>query len=239
MRKAAEKKPLWRRIASWIGTLALLGVVYLVWPQPLGGRVAYIRVSGHSMERTYQDGDLVMVWRDGHYRKGEIVVYKVPADEAGAGNLIVHRIAGGDGRDGFVTHGDNNSWDDPWHPKTSDVIGRVIVHIPNGAQYMALLHQPLVLAGMASAVSVVATYLSLSEQERDKKKHKGFGILKPGRVPVAAFPVVIRDVPDRTSNAFRWLGPTKPGSTSTTTALAGAPMQPTAGLRAWGISRQA
>ena len=33
----------------------------VMWPQSLGGSVAYIKVQGHSMDGTYKSGDLIVV----------------------------------------------------------------------------------------------------------------------------------------------------------------------------------
>ncbi|MCU1364472.1 MAG: hypothetical protein JWN39_111, partial [Ilumatobacteraceae bacterium] len=52
-----------------------------------------------------------------------------PAGNAGAGNLIIHRLVDVSPR-GFVRRGDHRSTNDAWFPATHDIVGRVVVHVP-------------------------------------------------------------------------------------------------------------
>ena len=72
------------------GTVALFLVV--LWPARFGGAASFVVVRGHSMEPTYALGDLVYVRSADDYRPGEIVVYRVPDGQPGAGIFIVHRL---------------------------------------------------------------------------------------------------------------------------------------------------
>lgn len=119
-----------RRLRSWGASGVLIvfiaGLVYFFWPTTLGGCSTLTIVSGRSMEPTYQSGDLV--WsRCGEAAIGDIVVY-TPPDTDGA--RVIHRIIGGDGVDGWILQGDNNSFTDPWSPDDSLVVGVAAVHIP-------------------------------------------------------------------------------------------------------------
>ncbi|MBV9368836.1 MAG: hypothetical protein JO074_03325, partial [Frankiales bacterium] len=46
------------RSAGWVLLIAALGLLAMMWPQSLGGDVAYVRVDGHSMDPTLHLGDL-------------------------------------------------------------------------------------------------------------------------------------------------------------------------------------
>jgi len=125
-------------------------------PQTLGGPAAYLVVRGDSMLPTYETGDLLLLRRADAYGIGDVVAYKVPAGELGEGHLVVHRIAGGDGSKGWIMLGDNNPAPDPWTPRDSDVVGRPWVALPGVGRAVAWLHQPIILAGLATALVVGA-----------------------------------------------------------------------------------
>ena len=65
--------------------IALVVVVCLFWahflrPESLGGRAAYVLVSGQSMEPRYHTGDLVLVQRHAGYHVGQVIAYRVPRE---------------------------------------------------------------------------------------------------------------------------------------------------------------
>lgn len=133
-----------RRLRSSATNAVLLAVVaglmYFFWPSSLGGCSTLTIVSGHSMEPTYRSGDLV--WsRCGEPAVGDIVVY-TPPDTDGA--QVIHRIIGGDGVDGWVLQGDNNSFVDPWSPDSSLVVGVATVHVPRLGTVAYVLANPYV-----------------------------------------------------------------------------------------------
>ncbi|TMB52056.1 MAG: signal peptidase I [Chloroflexi bacterium] len=139
-------------------SLAALALVLVAWavllrPASLGGPVTYIIVRGSSMQPTYAAGDLIIVRQTSEYRVGEVVAYRVPGGEIGAGHIVIHRIVGGDDN-GFTLRGDNNPSLDPWNPHASDIVGEAWVAAPGLGRILAALHQPLLLAAFAAAVMV-------------------------------------------------------------------------------------
>jgi signal peptidase len=120
-----------RRVGGW----SMLAAVVAVWilflrPESLGGSAAYVIVSGHSMEPTLHTGDLVVAFRQRTYRRGEVIAYHIPENQAGAGALVIHRIVGGSAQDGYITRGDNRDYRDPWRPKARDIVGEMKLHVP-------------------------------------------------------------------------------------------------------------
>jgi len=148
-----------RRIASFLALVAF-GVLAVAWftlarPANLGGPATYLVVRGTSMLPTYTTGDLVILQSEPDYRIGEIVGYRVPAGQIGAGLLVVHRIVGGNAAQGFTVKGDNNSAPDPWRPRPSDIAGTPWVMVPGVGQAIAAFRSPVLLAGLSAAVVVM------------------------------------------------------------------------------------
>jgi signal peptidase I len=144
-------------IVGWI----LVGLLAATWfvtlrPHRLGGPAEFVGVNGISMTPTLHDGDLVVVRRHAEYHVGDIVAFRVPADEPGAGTGVIHRIVGVDGDGAFVTRGDHNDYDDFWRPRVGDIYGKVWLHVPKVAAWLSRLHSPLgfaVLVGIATFVA--------------------------------------------------------------------------------------
>ncbi len=134
------------------GLVAAL-VVLLFWPTRLGGSATYTIVKGVSMQPRFTGGDFVLARRVAHYDVGDIVVYRVPANEPGGGHMVIHRIVGREGSV-YVFKGDNRTTNDSWHPTDKDLIGRAIVHVPALGRIWLVLLTPLTFAaGAAVAIT--------------------------------------------------------------------------------------
>ncbi|MEP6680429.1 MAG: signal peptidase I [Chloroflexota bacterium] len=148
-----------RRIASQLlrGVLILFVAVWLVAlrPQSLGGSALYVVVRGDSMLPTYQSGDLVVARSESSYAPGDIVAYRVPSDEFGAGRIVIHRISGTGTGNGFVVQGDHNPSPDPWSPRASDIAGRAWLVAPGLGRAVAFIHQPVVAGSLAAGLAVM------------------------------------------------------------------------------------
>jgi signal peptidase I len=152
-----------RRVGKAV-SLAFVAAVIVLWaftlrPQALGGPAVFVSVRGSSMLPTYEHGDLVVVQSAATYKVGEVVAYRVPAGEVGAGRVVIHRIVDGDATTGFTLQGDNNSAPDPWHPKQADMVGIATFRLSNAGRLVGLVQQPVILAGLASAI-VVTVFLA-------------------------------------------------------------------------------
>ncbi len=154
-----------------MGTVALLALVPLLWPTPLGGAVSYVQVNGQSMEPTMHKGDVTLLRRQSSYGPGDIVAYRIPKGEVGYGADVIHRIVGGDARHGFVTRGDNNDTNDPWHPHPDDIVGKRWFLLPRAGAVFGLVHSKLALAIFAGLMGSFA-FLQIAAVPR-RRKGKG------------------------------------------------------------------
>jgi signal peptidase len=157
-----------------IGRLALAAVVLAAagWfialrPQVLGGPAAYILVAGQSMEPTIQPGSLVILFRRPQYAVGDVVAYRVPPGDPGAGLNIIHRIVGGSAQAGFVMRGDNTTNSDLWRPKPEAIIGAAQVVIPGAVPVLLFARSPIVAASVAAGL---AAYLVLGFWAEDRRR---------------------------------------------------------------------
>jgi len=143
-------------IAAQLALVAALGWFCL--PQSVGGRADWVMVSGTSMLPHLHTGDLVLVEHQSSYHVGEVVAYRVPKGEIGAGFVVIPRIIGGNGRTGWKLQGDNRTAPDLWYPTDHDVIGSKLLRIPDAWVVLRLLHMPLLLglfAGFAAFFVIV------------------------------------------------------------------------------------
>jgi signal peptidase len=159
-----------------LGLAMVLAWLVFLRPVWLGGPAGYAVVSGRSMQPTLHVGDLVLTHKQGAYAAGDVVVFRVPEGEPGAGGKVIHRIVGGSADEGFVVQGDNKNAPDIWHPTKHDIVGKMWFSVPRAGYILAFLHGPLQLAGLASGFAV---FLVLTGGEDEKQLRKG----SPGKRP--------------------------------------------------------
>jgi signal peptidase len=94
-------------------------------------------------------GDLVLVEHQSSYHVGEVVAYRVPKGQVGAGYVVIHRIVGGNGTTGWTMKGDNRTAPDLWHPTDRNVIGSKLLRVPDAWLALRFLHTPLFLGLLA------------------------------------------------------------------------------------------
>jgi signal peptidase I len=144
-----------RLLGRWIAAALAAGLAALLLPAQLGGLTSFSAVSGDSMEPSLSNGDYVIT-RRGTYGIGDVIAYRVPEGDVGAGMLVLHRIVGGDAEVGYVTQGDNRTEPDRWRPKGSDVLGRKVLVIPGAGTWMIKVRTPLGTAAVASLLAIFA-----------------------------------------------------------------------------------
>lgn len=150
-----------RAVSRVVGALALL---WLIWPQSLGGTVAYVRVDGQSMAGTYADGDLVVVRSQPRYSVGDSVAYRIPEGAFGAGAPVIHRLTGGDGEHGYITQGDNKPTPDPWRPREGDILGKAWLRVPAVGTTLEGFRSPVALGALCGVLAMITTLMPSSRK---------------------------------------------------------------------------
>ncbi len=133
-----------------------LGIAFLVLGRAgfVGSPISYVVVSGHSMEPTFHTGDVVVLRASGSYRKGEVIGYKVPAGGPGAGLIVIHRVIGGNAREGYLVRGDNKQFTDPWRPRPGDVVGHELLMVPKIGLAIRYIRSPMGFAALAALLTI-------------------------------------------------------------------------------------
>jgi signal peptidase len=138
-----------------VGVALVVAWAITLRPTSLGGPATYIVVRGDSMLPDFHTGDLLVLYEASSYEPGDVVGYRVPDGEVGAGHVVVHRIVGGDTRSGFTVEGDNNPAPDPWLPRAGDVAGKVWVQIPGLGRIISFVHQPAAAGALAVSLLIM------------------------------------------------------------------------------------
>lgn len=192
-------RPLARRLLASLrrpGNIAFFGVLIVVltawWVELrpttlLGGPATFITVRGISMLPTLKTGDFVLAEAQPSYHPGDLVVYRVPKGQIGAGDDLIHRIVAGNARVGFTLKGDNNPAPDPWTVPRSDILGKEAVVLPGFGSTLLVLRSPL-FAGLAAAL--IAMWVVLSPPEWLKGKRPAVKATAPAAATEAASPPV-------------------------------------------------
>jgi signal peptidase I len=114
-------------LASALGLIVLGCIWFYFAPTTLGGSTTYVVTHGISMEPRFHTGDLAIVRSQPRYRVGEIVAYHNKMLHV----IALHRIVGREG-ERYIFKGDNNDFIDPEHPRASQLIGALWIHIRGG-----------------------------------------------------------------------------------------------------------
>lgn len=157
--RSAPWRPL-RRVVALLLLAATVGVgLWFLTPSNLGGSTSYLVTRGTSMLPSHEPGALVVTRTQDQYAVGDVIAYHSEA----RGYIVLHRIVGIDG-DRFVTRGDNNSFDDAFHPTASNVVGTPWAHVPRGADVMARLRSPLSQGVVFGALAVFAASAAMQRR---------------------------------------------------------------------------
>ncbi len=187
-----------RRALVMVALLLLAAGGWWLWPATLGGRTTYLVTQGVSMEPRFHSGDLALVRPASGYGVGDVVAYR----SGTVHTVVMHRIvAVEDGH--FRLRGDNNSWTDPDRVPRSDVIGRLVGHVPGGGDLLLRLRQPYVLGVGGVLVALVGALLRLALRQRGRRAGRATASTRSPSQRVE--PAARRHAPPRDDDARRLL----------------------------------
>jgi signal peptidase I len=132
-----RRHPLKKLLAYALGLIVLGCVWFYFAPSTLGGSTNYVVTHGISMEPLFHTGDLAIVRSQPRYHVGEIVAYHNKMLHV----VALHRIVGREG-DRYLFKGDNNNFIDPEHPRASQLIGALWIHIHGGGTILQSFSSP-------------------------------------------------------------------------------------------------
>lgn len=145
----------------------VLVAVWFLWPVSFGGTTRFVIVQGTSMEPRYHLGDVVVAQRNQDPQLGDVVVFRIPEGEHGAGTLVVHRLHGVRDDGSFITKGDNRRYPDPWHVTHKEIVGTPSWTMPQFGRVVNIASNPFVLGTAAGMVTVLLLLPDKRRQEPD------------------------------------------------------------------------
>jgi signal peptidase I len=110
------------------------------------------------MEPGMGDGDLAVVRCAEPYGVGDVVAFRIPEGDPGAGRIVIHRIVGVSPA-GFLVQGDNKPRPDWWFPTEDDIVGSLWFTVPGGGRLLGRLRDPSTAGALAAAVTVFTMLL--------------------------------------------------------------------------------
>jgi signal peptidase I len=132
-----RRHPLKKLLATTLGIIVLGCMWFYFAPAPFGGSTTYVVTRGVSMEPHFHTGDLAIVRSQSSYHVGEVVAYH----NKELHTIVLHRIIGRDGNR-YIFKGDNNDFIDFEHPRASQLIGALWIHIPGAGATLQSIRSP-------------------------------------------------------------------------------------------------
>jgi signal peptidase I len=163
MRSSQTRKLLIRAL----GLILLGSLCFWFAPSQFGGETTYVVTHGISMEPRFHTGDLALVRSQSSYHVGEIVAY----DSKMLHTVVLHRIIGRDGAR-YVFKGDNNNFIDPEHPKASQLVGALWLHIPGAGATLLSIRSPLLVAALIAVGLLILTGSAFARRRRLRRRER-------------------------------------------------------------------
>jgi signal peptidase I len=166
MRSSQTRKLLSRAL----GLILLGSLCFWFAPSQFGGLTTYVVTRGTSMEPRFHTGDLALVRSQSSYHVGEVVAY----DSKMIHTVVLHRIIARDGAR-YVFKGDNNNFIDPEHPKASQLVGALWLHIPGVGATLQSIRSPLLIAALIAVGLLILTGSVYVRRRRLRRRERRAG----------------------------------------------------------------
>lgn len=136
-------------LGSAVSVLLAAALLTIFAPLRLGGSMTLLVVNGTSMEPGMHTGDFVFVSNQRLPQVGEVAAYRSPTL-----GVVIHRVIEDDGTR-FTFLGDNRTTTDPDQPTREQIVGRLVLHIPNAMRYFRLAVDPKMIGMMSGMIIVI------------------------------------------------------------------------------------
>jgi signal peptidase I len=153
-----------------LGLILLGSLCFWFAPSQFGGETTYVVTHGTSMAPRFHTGDLALVRPKSSYKVGEIVAY----DSKMLHTVVLHRIIARDGAR-YVFKGDNNNFIDPEHPKASQLVGALWLHIPGAGATLLSIRSPLLVAALIAVGLLILTGSVYARRRRLRRRERRGG----------------------------------------------------------------
>jgi signal peptidase I len=166
-----------KRILWGVLGLALVSSLWFLFaPSAIGGSTTYVVTDGISMQPRFHTGDLALVRPESDYRVGQIVAYH----NRQLGTVVLHRIIGRTGSR-YVFKGDNNNFTDFEHPKRSQLIGALWIHVPGAGGDLSSIRSPALIGVLVALGTLLVGGVSFAKRRRRRRRERmdGAGGLSP------------------------------------------------------------
>jgi signal peptidase I len=166
---AASGVALGRRVVRAGVVVAILISAWLAFgPVAIGGPTSYVVTDGISMLPHFKANGLVLTRAQSSYHVGEVAAYHNEQLHA----VVMHRIVAIDaGR--YVFKGDNNSFQDLYHPTKSQIVGKEWVYIPTAGRIFTFVRKPLAFGLIMGLLGVYGIRAYMPSQSRRRRRRHG------------------------------------------------------------------
>lgn len=116
----------------------------------------------------FHENGLVITREQQSYHIGEVVAYH----NKRLHTVVMHRIVARDGSR-YVFKGDNNDFQDHYHPTRDDLVGAEWIYWPDGGRYLAMLRQPAAFGVILGLLGLFAikSFMPVRVRNRRRRHH--------------------------------------------------------------------
>ena len=127
--------------------------------------------TGVSMEPRFHTGDLAIVRGQSRYHVGEIVAYQSKMLHT----VVLHRIIGRSG-DRYLFKGDNNHFIDFEHPRATQLVGALRLHIAGAGSDFLSIHSPVLVGVLVAVAILLLTGGVFTRRRRRRRRQEKLGM---------------------------------------------------------------
>jgi signal peptidase I len=130
-----------------IAWVLLAVAAFVLWPERWGGTMTYVITSGASMQPGFEQGDLAILRSSNEYGPGDVAAYNSSEFQ----QIVMHRITE-ESDEGYTFQGDNNDFLDPETVTEDQMLGELVLRVPQVGTALTWFLKPVNLGIAAAAL---------------------------------------------------------------------------------------